>query len=126
MHSWFIRQAETILKKHGRKLVGWDEILEGGLAPSATVMSWRGLEGAIESAKHGNDAIMCPNPFVYFDHYQSETLSTEPLGIGGNSPLAKVHGYEPIPAELSAEQAKHIIGVQGQLCTEYIPTPSRL
>lgn len=126
LQSWFIRQAETILKKHGRKLVGWDEILEGGLAPSATVMSWRGLEGAIESAKHGNDAIMCPNPFVYFDHYQSETLSTEPLGIGGNSPLAKVHGYEPIPAELSAEQAKHIIGVQGQLWTEYIPTPSRL
>lgn len=126
LQSWFIRQAEAILQKHHRKLVGWDEILEGGLAETATVMSWRGLEGAIESAKHGNDAIMCPNPFVYFDHYQAEDWGTEPLGIGGNSPLAKVHGYEPIPAELTAEQAKHIIGVQGQLWTEYIATPSRL
>jgi hexosaminidase len=126
LQSWFIRQAETILKKLDRKLVGWDEILEGGLAPSATVMSWRGLEGAIESAKHGNDAIMCPNPFVYFDHYQAEDWGTEPLAIGGNSPLAKVHGYEPIPAELTADQAKHIIGVQGQLWTEYIATPTRL
>jgi len=126
LQSWFIRQAEAILKKHNRKLVGWDEILEGGLAKTATVMSWRGLEGAIESAKHGNDAIMCPNPFVYFDHYQAEDWGVEPLCIGGNSPLSKVHGYEPIPAELNTEQAKHIIGVQGQLWTEYISTPSRL
>jgi hexosaminidase len=126
LQSWFIRQAEAILKKLNRKLVGWDEILEGGLAKTATVMSWRGLEGAVESARHGNDAIMCPNPFVYFDHYQAEDWSTEPLGIGGNSPLAKVHGYEPIPAGLSAEQAGRIIGVQGQLWTEYISTPSRL
>ncbi|MFZ9682105.1 MAG: beta-N-acetylhexosaminidase, partial [Cephaloticoccus sp.] len=126
LQSWFIRQAETILQKLNRKLVGWDEILEGGLAKTATVMSWRGLEGAIASARHGNDAIMCPNPFVYFDHYQAEDWGTEPLGIGGNSPLAKVHGYEPIPAELTAKQAKHIIGVQGQLWTEYIATPTRL
>lgn len=126
LQSWFIRQAEAILRKHNRKLVGWDEILEGGLAKTATVMSWRGFEGAIESAQHGNDAIMCPNPFVYFDHYQAEDWGTEPLGIGGNSPLAKVHGYEPVPTELTPEQAKHIIGVQGQLWTEYIATPSRL
>lgn len=126
LQSWFIRQAEAILKKLNRKLVGWDEILEGGLAKTATVMSWRGLEGAIESAKHGNDAIMCPNPFVYFDHYQTEDWGTEPLGIGGNSPLAKVHGYEPLPSELTADQAQHIIGVQGQLWSEYFATPSRL
>ncbi|MFI5357176.1 MAG: beta-N-acetylhexosaminidase, partial [Opitutales bacterium] len=98
LQSWFIRQIEAFLKKHGRKLVGWDEILEGGLAKSATVMSWRGLEGAIEAAKHGNDAVMCPNPFVYFDHLQTAPIGTEPLGIGGHTPLQKVHGYEPIPA----------------------------
>lgn len=126
LQSWFIQQIEAFLASRQRKLVGWDEILEGGLAKTATVMSWRGTEGAIEAARHGNDAIMCPNPFVYFDHYQSDTPATEPLGIGGNSPLAKVHGYEPIPAELSAAQARSIIGVQGQLWTEYIPTPSRL
>jgi len=125
LQSWFIRQAETFLSKHGRKLVGWDEILEGGLAKSATVMSWRGIEGAIESAKHGNDAIMCPNPYVYFDHYQSD-ITNEPLCIGYHTPLDKVHSYEPIPTELSAEQARHIIGVQGQLWSEYLPTTSRL
>jgi hexosaminidase len=125
LQSWFIRQIEGFLTKHGRKLVGWDEILEGGLAKSATVMSWRGIEDAIESARHGNDAIMCPNPFVYFDHYQSN-IADEPLCIGYHTPLDKVHSYEPIPAELSAEQAKHIIGVQGQVWTEYIATPSRL
>ncbi|QYM79974.1 beta-N-acetylhexosaminidase [Horticoccus luteus] len=126
LQSWFIQQIETFLAARGRKLVGWDEILEGGLAKTATVMSWRGTEGAIAAARHGNDAIMCPNPFVYFDHYQTDTPGTEPLGIGGNSPLAKVHGYEPIPAELSAAQARSIIGVQGQLWTEYIPTSARL
>jgi len=126
LQSWFIRQAEAFLSKNGRKLVGWDEILEGGLAQSATVMSWRGIEGAIESARHGNDAIMCPNPFVYFDHYQSSEPTNDPLTIGGNCPLDKVHGYEPIPTELTAEQASHIIGVQGQLWSEYLPTTSRL
>lgn len=126
LQSWFIRRIEAFLQKHNRKLVGWDEILEGGLAKSATVMSWRGLEGAIEAAKHGNDAIMCPNPFVYLDHYQSGANDHEPLGIGGNSSLANVHGYEPIPDGLTPTQARRIIGVQGQLWTEYMATPSRL
>lgn len=126
LQSWFIQQIETFLASRGRKLVGWDEILEGGLAKTATVMSWRGPEGAIAAARHGNDAIMCPNSFVYFDHCQSATPATEPLGIGGHTPLAKVHGYEPIPAELNPAQARSIIGVQGQLWTEYIATPSRL
>lgn len=126
LQSWFIRQIETFLRSKGRRLVGWDEILEGGLAQSATVMSWRGTEGAVAAARLGNDAIMCPNPYVYFDHYQTEGLASEPLAIGGNSSLQKVHSYEPIPAELAPEQARSIIGVQGQLWSEYIPTPSRL
>lgn len=118
LQSWFIRQIEAFLQSRGRKLVGWDEILEGGLAPSATVMSWRGLEGAVAAAQQGNDAIMCPNPYVYFDHYQCGDPTREPLCIGGNTPLEKVHGYEPIPAELTPEQARYIIGVQGQLWTK--------
>ena len=126
LQSWFIRQIEGFLQKHGRRLVGWDEILEGGLAKSATVMSWRGIEGAIAAAKLGNDAIMCPNPFVYFDYFQSGSPDHEPLSIGGNLPLAKVHSYEPIPAELTPEQARCIVGVQGQLWTEYTPTANRL
>jgi hexosaminidase len=126
LQSWFIRQIEAFLQQHGRKLVGWDEILEGGLAKSATVMSWRGLEGAIAAAKHGNDAIMCPYPFVYFDYYQGGNPGTEPLGIGGNTPIEKVHSYEPIPAGLTPGQARHIIGVQGQLWSEYFVSPGRL
>lgn len=126
LQSWFIRQIEAYLQSRGRKLVGWDEILEGGLAPSATVMSWRGLEGAIAAARLGNEAIMCPNPYVYFDHYQSGDPAREPLGIGGNTPLEKVHGYEPIPAELTPDQARKIIGVQGQLWSEYLASPGRL
>ena len=126
LQSWFIRQIEAFLQTQGRRLVGWDEILEGGLAKSATVMSWRGIVGAIAAAKLGNDAIMCPNPFVYFDYFQSGSPDHEPLSIGGNLPLAKVHSYEPIPAELTPEQARCIVGVQGQLWTEYNPTANRL
>jgi len=126
LQSWFIRHFETFLQQNGRRLVGWDEILEGGLAKTATVMSWRGIEGAIEAAKLGNDAIMCASPYVYFDYYQSADPASEPLAIGGNLPLEKVHSYEPIPAALTAAQARSIIGVQGQLWTEYIPTTDRL
>jgi len=126
LQSWFIRQIEEFLQMNGRRLIGWDEILEGGLAKSATIMSWRGIEGAIAAAKLGNDAIMCANPYLYFDHYQSATPAAEPLAIGGNLPLEKVHSYEPIPAELSPAQERCIIGVQGQLWTEYIPTTSHL
>lgn len=126
LQSWFIREIETFLQTKNRKLVGWDEILEGGLAPSATVMSWRGIEGAVEAARQGNDAIMCPNPYLYFDHAQTETGINEPLAIRHNLSLEKAHSYEPIPEELNEQQASHIIGVQAQLWTEYIATTSRL
>lgn len=126
LQSWFIRQIEKFLTQHGRKLVGWDEILEGGLAKTATVMSWRGIKGAIESAKHGNDAIMCPNQYLYFNFNETVSPETEPLAYPLSLPLEKVHAYEPIPTELSPDEARSIIGVQGQLWTEYIPTTSRL
>ncbi|MBX3751046.1 MAG: beta-N-acetylhexosaminidase [Opitutaceae bacterium] len=126
LQSWFIRQIEAYLQTKGRRLVGWDEILEGGLAKTATVMSWRGIEGAIAAARLGNDAIMCANQNLYFNFHETETPETEPITYPLPLPLAKVHAYEPIPAELTPEQAKSIIGVQGQLWTEYIATPSLL
>jgi hexosaminidase len=119
LQSYFIRRAESMLAKHGKKLIGWDEILEGGLAPSATVMSWRGIDGGIAAAKSGHDAIMTPGSHLYLDHYQSDP-STEPLAIGGYLPIEKVYSYEPIPSELTAEEAKHILGAQGNVWTEYI------
>lgn len=124
LQSYFIRRAEKILAKYGKKLIGWDEILEGGLAPTATVMSWRGIEGGIAAAKAGHDAIMTPGSHCYFDFYQSDPAS-EPLAIGGFLTLEKVYSYEPIPAELTPEQGKHILGAQGNVWTEYITTPDK-
>ena len=121
LQSYFIRRAEAMLAKHSKKLIGWDEILEGGVAPSATIMSWRGIEGGIAAAKSGHDAIMTPGTHVYFDYYQSDP-ATEPTAIGGLLPLEKVYSYEPVPAELSADEAKHILGAQANLWTEYIAT----
>jgi hexosaminidase len=126
LQSWFIRQMEEFLGKNGRRLVGWDEILEGGLAPTATVMSWRGIEGAVAAAQLGNDAIMCPHESLYFNYYESPARETQPLSYPRVLPLEKVHAYEPVPAALTATQARSIIGVQGQLWTEYIPTTSQL
>ncbi|TNE54637.1 MAG: beta-N-acetylhexosaminidase [Bacteroidetes bacterium] len=122
LQSYFIRRAEQMLAKHGKKLIGWDEILEGGLAPSATVMSWRGTEGGIAAAKAGHDAIMTPGSHCYFDHYQSDP-STEPVAIGGFTTVRKVYNYEPVPAELSEAEAVHILGAQGNVWTEYMETP---
>jgi hexosaminidase len=121
LQSYVIRQAEKILAKRGKKLIGWDEILEGGLAPSATVMSWRGVQGGIDAAKAGHDVIMTPGTHCYFDHYQSDP-TTEPVAIGGFLTLEKVYSYEPVPAELTAEQGKYILGAQANLWTEYIRT----
>jgi hexosaminidase len=126
LQSWFIRQIEAFLQTKNRRMVGWDEILEGGLAKSATVMSWRGTEGGIAAARLGNDAIMCANQFLYFNFHETLTPETEPLTYQLPLPLEKVHGYEPVPAELTAAEARHIIGVQGQLWTEYIPTTGRM
>lgn len=122
LQSYVIRRAELHLTRRGRKLIGWDETLEGGLAPGATVMSWRGEAGGIEAAKKGHDVIMSPNSYLYFDYYQTKNTETEPLAIGGYLPLKTVYSYEPLPASLTPEQAKHIVGVQANLWTEYIPT----
>jgi hexosaminidase len=120
LQSWFIKQMDVFLAERGRRLIGWDEILEGGLAPSATVMSWRGQKGGIAAAKAGHDVVMAPNSHTYFDHYQADPKK-EPYAIGGFLPLKKVYSYDPIPNELTAEQAKHVLGAQAQIWTEYIP-----
>lgn len=120
LQSWFIRQMDAFITANGRRLIGWDEILEGGLASGATVMSWRGEEGGIEAARQGHDVVMAPYQYVYFDHYQAEPVKEEPLAIGGLTTTAHVYAYEPIPAGLSAEQHEHVLGAQGQLWTEYI------
>ncbi|MEN6335167.1 MAG: beta-N-acetylhexosaminidase, partial [Phycisphaerales bacterium] len=123
LHSWFIRQMDSFLTSHGRQLIGWDEILQGGLAPGAIVMSWRGEQGGITAAQAGHDVVMAPTSHTYFDYYQGPPAS-EPKAIGGDVPLAKVYAYEPVPAALTAEQAKHVLGGQAQLWGEYISTAS--
>lgn len=120
LQSYFIRRIEKTLSLHNRKIIGWDEILEGGLAPTATVMSWRGVDGGIAAAKAGHDAIMTPGSHCYFDHYQSDP-ATEPTAIGGLTTLEKAYSYEPVPEGLSTEEAKHILGAQGNVWTEYMP-----
>jgi hexosaminidase len=125
MQSWFVRQMDAYLASKGRRLIGWDEILEGGLAPGATVMSWRGEQGGIAAAKSGHDVVMAPSPFTYFDFYQGDP-KTEPLAIGGSLPLKKVYGYEPVPAALTPEEAEHVLGGQGQIWTEYIAEPAKV
>ena len=119
LQSYFITRMAKFLEKYDRQIIGWDEILEGGLAPGATVMSWRGTEGGIAAAQMGHDVIMTPGSHCYFDHYQGNP-STEPLAIGGFTPLSKVYDFEPIPEELNAKEANHILGAQANLWTEYI------
>lgn len=126
LQSYFIQRVEKYLNSKDRQIIGWDEILEGGLAPNATVMSWRGEEGGIAAAKQGHDVIMTPTGWCYFDYYQDTTAENEPLAIGGYLPVSKVYSYEPIPAVLTADEAKHILGVQANLWTEYIPTPEHV
>lgn len=126
LQSYLIHHATDYLTSRGRNVIGWDEILEGGLAPGAIVMSWRGQGGGIEAARRGHDVIMVPNDYFYFDYYQSVDVDQEPLAIGGYVPLEKVYSFRPIPAELTPEQGKHILGVQANLWTEYIPTFSHV
>ena len=125
LQSYVIKRAEQMLAKYGKKLIGWDEILEGGLSPNATVMSWRGIEGGIAAAKAGHDAIMTPTSHCYLDYYQSDP-NQEPLAIGGLLTLEKTYEYEPIPDVLTPAEAKHILGVQGNIWTEYIKSPDYL
>ncbi len=122
LQSYFIRRIEKFIVERGRKIIGWDEILEGGLAPEATVMSWRGVEGGIAAARQGHDAIMTPTSYCYLDYYQADP-AFEPRSIGGFVTLKKVYTYEPVPEELTPREARHILGVQGNLWTEWISTP---
>jgi hexosaminidase len=125
LQSWFISQMDRYLTAHGRRLIGWDEILEGGLAQNATVMSWRGIDGGIASAKAGHDAVMSPGTHLYFDHYQGKPEG-EPRAIGGFQPIEHVYTYEPIPEALNADEAKHILGPQANLWAEYIATEKHM
>ncbi len=111
---------EKYLNSKGRQIIGWDEILEGGLAPNATVMSWRGLYGAIEAAKQHHNVILTPGEYCYFDKYQSEDKDNEPLAIGGFLSLEKVYGFNPIPDELALDEQKYVMGAQGNVWTEYM------
>jgi len=122
LQSYFIKRIEKFLVSKGKRLIGWDEILEGGLAPEATVMSWRGVAGGIEAAKQGHDVIMSPNKYAYLDYYQCEPEG-QPLAIGGYLPLENVYSFDPQFAELSTEEQKHILGVQGNVWSEYLNTP---
>lgn len=126
LQSYFTERVEKFLNDHGRKLIGWDEILEGKLAPNATVMSWRGMGGGIEAAKMGHDVIMTPTTFCYFDYYQTTDTENEPYSIGGYVPVELVYNFEPVPAELTEEQKKHILGPQANLWTEYIKESSHV
>jgi hexosaminidase len=127
VQGWFNRRIENFLTGKGKKLIGWDEILEGGISPSATIMSWRGEKGGIEAAKRGNDVVMTPTTNLYLDYGQNPHPHSpdEPLMIGGYLPLAKVYSYNPLPSELTPEQQKHILGTGANMWTEYITTPEK-
>jgi len=120
-----VQRIEKFVNRKGKKIIGWDEILEGGLAPNAAVMSWRGTEGGIAAAKQEHFVVMSPVSHCYFDYYQGDS-KTEPLAIGGFTPIEKVYAFEPTPKELSKEEAKYILGGQANLWTEYIDTPEKV
>lgn len=122
LQSYFIQRVERHVNARGRKIIGWDEILEGGLAPNAAVMSWRGTDGGIAAAQAGHYAVMSPGNPCYFDHYQAQPTADEPLAICCYNPLEAVYAYEPVPAALSATEAAFILGAQGNVWTEYMPT----
>lgn len=125
LQSYVITEAEKFLNSKGKRIIGWTEILEGGLSPNATLMSWIGEAGGIEAARQHHDVIMTPNTYLYFDYYQASDVEKEPLAIGGYLPMEKVYSYEPMPSSLSPEEQQYIKGVQANLWTEYIPTFSQ-
>nr|WP_294938070.1 family 20 glycosylhydrolase [uncultured Flavobacterium sp.] len=125
LQSYFIKRIEKFLNAKGRQIIGWDEILEGGLAPNAAVMSWRGTEGGIAAAKQKHNVVMTPGSHCYFDHYQGEPKN-EPVAIGGYTTVEKVYSFEPTPAALSQDEAKYILGAQGNVWTEYMATPEHV
>ncbi len=125
MQAWFIAQMSAFVKSKGRTLIGWDEILDGGLGPDAVVMAWRGIDKGVQAAKAGNRVIMAPTKHTYLDYYQGRAKN-EPLSIGGNLPLEKVYEFDPMPEGLTPEEGARILGAQGQLWSEYIPTPEHM
>lgn len=126
LQSYMIQEAAKYLKEKGKRIIGWTEILEGGLVPDATLMSWIGESGGIEAAHQHHDVIMTPNTYLYFDYYQSKKVEDEPLAIGGYLPIEKTYNYEPMPKELTEEEQQYIKGVQANLWTEYIPVFSQV
>lgn len=125
LQSYFITRIEKFLETKNKRIIGWDEILEGGLAPNAAVMSWRGIEGGIAAAKQHHNVVMTPTSHLYFDYYQGDP-TLEPFAIGGLTTLQEVYAYEPTPEELTAEEAKYILGVQGNIWSEYIHSPEKV
>lgn len=126
MQSWFIRQMDAFLDSKGRRLIGWSEILEGGLAPGAALMVWLGDDGAMTAVKSGHDVVMAQTSHTYFDYYQSRNTKEEPHAIGGYVPLHKVYTYNPVLPKMTKEEASHVLGVQFQLWSEYIPNPRHM
>ncbi len=126
LQSWFVGQMDQFLSAHGRKLIGWDEILEGGLTPGAAVMSWHGDAGAVVAAQHGHYTVNASNRSAYFDYYQSKDHAHEPFAIGGYLPLSMVYAFDPVPPKLAPEHQKFVLGGQGQLWSEYISTPQQM
>ena len=125
LQNYFITRMEKYINSKGKQIIGWDEILEGGLAPNATVMSWRGTNGAVEAAKQEHNVILTPSSHCYFDYYQSDN-ENEPIAIGGFLPLEKVYSFNPIPKKLTKEESKYVLGAQGNVWTEYMQTPEKL
>lgn len=126
LQAYVISRMEKFINSKGKRVIGWDEILEGEVAPNATIMSWRGVAGGLEAVRMGHDAIMTPNTFFYLDYYQSVDKDNEPLAIGGYLPIEKCYSYEPFTADMTDEEKAHILGVQANLWTEYIPTETQL
>ncbi|MDX1637032.1 MAG: beta-N-acetylhexosaminidase [Balneolaceae bacterium] len=124
LQSYFITRIEEFLNENGRQIIGWDEILEGGLAPNATVMSWRGMEGGIAAARQNHEVVMTPTSHLYLDYYQADP-GTEPLAIGGFTTLEKTYSFEPVPEVLTGREAQYILGAQGNVWTEYIKSPKK-
>ena len=125
LQGYFVHRIDAFLRVNGRRLVGWDEILEGGLPPDAIVMSWRGMDGGREAARLGHDVVMAPAPDLYFDHVQTD-VPNEPSGRPGTESLADVYSFEAVPGDLTPEEARHIIGLQANLWTEHVRTPDRV
>lgn len=126
LQSYCISRVEKFLNSKGKSIIGWDEILEGGLAPNATVMSWHSSQGGIDAVKQGHDAIMTPNSFMYFDHYQSNDTKSEPLANGGYTNVERVYSFEPVPENINETESRHIIGAQANLWREYIQTSDKV